>query len=225
MIRNIQLLLLLLRLNLALIQVASANEIENKFIKSGLVDVQTIDNTIQVRLVNSNPDFNYFREDFYKGLNKAYLQKEVALKLADAQKILKSKHANYSLLIMDAARPRSVSKQMYEKFKGTKFEKYVANPQKGSMHNFGIAVDITIVDETGEQIDMGFTPFFKNDLQIYWQFIKMKVGSSLSDHQKKNRKLLSDVMQKAGFKPLSFEWWHFNGIAKNEARRKYQIIE
>ncbi|MGA1867578.1 MAG: hypothetical protein ACMUJM_03425 [bacterium] len=48
---------------------------------------------------------------------------------------------------------------MYDKMKGTKFEKYVANPKMGSMHNYGIAVDVPIVNRNGKEIDMGFTPF------------------------------------------------------------------
>lgn len=202
-----------------------ANEVENKFIKAGLVDVTTIDKTVKVDLVNSDSDKNYFDEDFYAGLNKAYLRKDVALKLSIAQKKLQEKHKEYSLQILDAARPRSVSKQMYEKMKGTRFEKYVANPDKGSMHNYGIAVDITIVDKSGEKIDMGFTPFYKSTLEIYWAYAKKKMGFDLSNKQKKNRKLLADTMKSAGFIPLSFEWWHFNGLAKDEARKKYIIIE
>ena len=89
--------------------IAQANDIEKKFIDAGLVDVNSIDNRIQVDLVNSDPKKNYFREDFYNGLNKAYLRKEVATKLSKAQTILKSKNQDLSLQILDAARPRSVS--------------------------------------------------------------------------------------------------------------------
>ena len=125
---------------------------------------------------------------------------------------------------MDAARPRSVYQHMYDKMKGTRFEKFVANPQKGSMHNYGIAVDVTIVDENDKEIDMGFTPFYKSNLSIYWGYAKLKMFG-LSESQKQNRKLLSIIMKKAGFIPLSYEWWHFNGMPKDEARQKYQIIE
>lgn len=202
-----------------------ANEIQNKFIRAGLVDVHSVDPTIQVDLVNSDPQKNYFRENYYHGLDKAYLQKEVALKLSKAQQWLKMKNEAFSLLILDAARPRSVSRRMYEKMKGTQFEKFVANPEKGSMHNYGIAVDITIVDANGEELDMGFSPFRKSMVALYWQYAKMKLGDRLTEHQKKNRQLLADVMVGAGFVPLSFEWWHFNGMPKAEARRRYAIIE
>ena len=201
-----------------------ANELEKEFVQAGLINVHAIDKSIKVDLVNSDPEKNYFRENFYNGLNKAYLRKEVAEKLSSAQKKLKSQFPEYSLLIMDAARPRSVSRLMYEKMKGTKFEKFVANPKNGSMHNYGIAVDVTIVDEEDKEIDMGFTPFYKSNLSIYWGYAKLKMFK-LSEAQKKNRKLLADLMKKAGFIPLSYEWWHFNGMPKEEARKKYLIIE
>lgn len=201
-----------------------ANEVENKFINAGLIDVHVIDKSIKVDLVNSDADKNYFRENFYNGLNTAYLREEVATKLSLAQNHLKMAFPEYSILIMDAARPRSVSQLMFDKMKGTKFEKYVANPNAGSMHNYGIAVDITIVDGKDKEIDMGFTPFFKSDFSIYWGFVKLKVFD-LSETQKENRKLLSNIMKKAGFIPLSYEWWHFDGIPKDDARKKYKIIE
>jgi D-alanyl-D-alanine dipeptidase len=71
---------------------------------------------------------------------------------------------------------------------------------------------------------MGFTPFYKSDLSIYWGFAKLKVFD-LSETQKDNRKLLSNIMKKAGFIPLSYEWWHFDGMPKDDARKKYIIIE
>ena len=204
---------------------ASANDIEKRFIEAGLVDVNTIDNTIQVDLVYSNSEKNYFRENFYKGLNKCYLRNEVATKLTKAQKLLKTKHQELSFQMLDCARPRSVSAKMYQKMKGTKYEKYVANPKTGSMHNYGIAVDITIVDSAGKELDMGFSPFRKSDIEIYWQFAKMKLGKKLTKQQTANLHLLSDTVKSSGFIPLSHEWWHFDGMPKEQARKMFKIIE
>ncbi|MCU7797671.1 MAG: M15 family metallopeptidase [Candidatus Thiodiazotropha sp. (ex Myrtea spinifera)] len=202
-----------------------ANDIENKFLKAKLVDVNQIDSSIKVDLVNSDSDKNFFEEDFYSGLNKAFLRKEVAVKLSKAQQILKNEKPKYSLQVLDAARPRSVSRAMYEKMKGTRFEKYVANPIKGSMHNYGIAVDITIVDENGNKLDMGPSPFYSSHAKIYWQYFLKKVGFDISPKQKENRALLKRAMLKAGFYPLSYEWWHFKGMKKEDARSSYSIIE
>ncbi len=204
---------------------ARANEVEARFVKAGLVDVQRVDPSIRVDLVNSDPQKNYFRKNFYHGLKTAYLRKEVAMKLSKARKILGSKRPGHALLILDAARPRSVSRKMYEQMKGTRYERFVANPAKGSMHNYGVAVDITIVDEAGEELDMGFSPFRKSTLELYWQYTRKKLGAKLSEAQRENRKLLADTMTAAGFIPLSFEWWHFNGLPKAEARKRFSIIE
>jgi zinc D-Ala-D-Ala dipeptidase len=202
----------------------NANEIEQRFIKAGFIDIHTVDSSIKVELVNADPDKNFFRENFYNGLNNAYLQKEVAQKLSFAQKLLKSKHPGHFILIMDSARPRSVSRLMYKKMKGTKFGKFVANPEKGSMHNYGVAVDVTIVDKNGKEIDMGFTPFYKSDMEIYIGYARFK-SFGLNKMQKENRELLKGIMIKAGFSPLSYEWWHFDGMPKDTARKKYNIIE
>jgi zinc D-Ala-D-Ala dipeptidase len=202
-----------------------SNEIEARFIKAGLVNVRRIDPQIQVDLVNSDAKKNFFRKNFYGGLKTAYLRKEVALKLSRAQKILRSKHPGCALLILDAARPRSVSRKMYQQVKGTKYQRFVANPDKGSMHNYGIAVDITIVDASGDELDMGYSPFRKGTLELYWLYAKKKLGIKITDRQKKNRQLLADTMVAAGFIPLGFEWWHFNGLPKPEARKRFRIIE
>jgi D-alanyl-D-alanine dipeptidase len=153
------------------------------------------------------------------------LRKEVAAKLSQAQKILKTNHPELSLQTLDCARPRSVSEKMYQKMKGTKYEKYVADPKTGSMHNYGIAVDITIVDSTGKELDMGFSPFRKSNMEIYWQFTKMKLGKKVTKQQKANLQLLSNTMISSGFIPLRHEWWHFDGMPKDQARKMFKIIE
>lgn len=204
---------------------AFSNEIEKKFITSGLVDISTIDRSIKVDLVNSNADKNFFGENFYDGLQKCYLQKAVAKKLSNAQKILKNKYPKYSLKMMDCTRPRSVSQKMYDRVKNTPFKRFVANPKTGSMHNFGSAVDIFIVDENGKSLDFGMNPFYRGKYMTLLNYGMNKLSSKLSSKQKKNRELLSNIMKKAGFKPLSFEWWHFNGFSKSYIRKTYKIVE
>jgi D-alanyl-D-alanine dipeptidase len=205
--------------------VLTRNPTEQKFIDAGLVDIATIDDTIEVDLVNSDRGKNLFRQNFYSGLQKAYLQKEVALNLSKAQKILKSKHPDFSLLIMDAARPRSVSIEMSDRVKGTRLENFVADPGKGSMHNYGTAVDITIVDGSNKELDMGFSPFYRSKLRLTAQYMMHRGNRKLTGEQIKNRQLLTEVMTSAEFIPLSFEWWHFIGMPKDAARAKYDIIE
>jgi D-alanyl-D-alanine dipeptidase len=200
-------------------------EIESKFIEAKLTKLSDVDKSIKVNLVNSNKDNNFFKMNFYGNLNECYLQNEISYKLKKAQSLLKQKHENMSLLLMDCARPRSVSWKMYYKLKGTAFERYVANPKTGSMHNYGSAVDITIIDSDGSYLDMGMNPFYKNRFQLLYAITKNKLSSSLSEEQSTNRFLLKSTMEQAGFKSIKLEWWHFNGFSKEVIRKQYKIIE
>jgi len=200
------------------------NPIEQQFIVAGLVDVQRIDPSIHVDLVNSDSGDNFFGEDFYHGLEKAYLQRSVAQKLSQAQQILRRKQPTYSLLVMDAARPFSVSVAMWEEMKGTRLEKFVANPKRGSMHNYGAAVDLTIVDDEGDLLDMGFMPFYKSKFGVACSYL-FSGKDDLSKDQRSNRALLKQVMLSAGFRPLAHEWWHFSGYAQDEIGRRFEMIK
>jgi D-alanyl-D-alanine dipeptidase len=81
--------------------------------------------------------------------------------------------------------------------------RYVANPAKGSRHNRGAAVDITLVDRNGKELEMptGFDDFTEKAHRTY---------KGASTQAKKNSKLLEDAMKKYGFIPLATEWWHFD---------------
>ena len=72
---------------------------------------------------------------------------------------------------------------------------------------------------------MGYSPFFKSKYGIYWAYAKKKLGFDLTEKQRHNRSILAEAMTEAGFIPLSFEWWHFNGMPKDQARKTYRIIE
>lgn len=202
-----------------------AKAIETKFVQASLVKLSDVDSSIKVNLVNSNPENNFFKMNFYGNFNECYLQKKIIYKLKKAQTFLKQKNSNLSLLLMDCARPRSVSWQMYNKLKGTPFERYVANPTTGSMHNYGSAVDITLIDSAGIHLDMGMNPFYKNRFELFYAVAKNKLSPTLSKEQSKNRLLLKSIMEKAGFKSIKLEWWHFNGFSKKIIRREFKIIE
>jgi zinc D-Ala-D-Ala dipeptidase len=104
------------------------------------------------------------------------------------------------LKIFDAYRPYSVTVKFWELVHD---ERYVANPAKGSGHNRGIAVDLTIVRlDTGKELDMG-TGFDNFTDTAHQDFAGLP--APVLDH----RKLLRTVMEKYGFKPLLTEWWHF----------------
>jgi len=206
---------------------AVSSETENPediFIRNGLVDIHTLDPDIQVNLKYSSPD-NFLGKDIYGNLDKCWLQREIALKLANAQKLLKKKHPELNLTVFDAVRPRRFQRQMWEQVKGTPARHYLANPFSGSIHNYGAAVDLSIVDTAGRELDMG-TAFdcFGELSQPRYEKKFLRQGL-LTQTQVNNRRLLRSVMTEAGFLPLRNEWWHFNGLPEKEVRRKYKIIE
>jgi len=176
-------------------------------------------------------DIQYASENNFAGINlygdynSCYLHREAAQKLIAASELLGKSRPGWKLLLFDCLRPRRVQKILYEKVKGTPQQSYVANPAKGSIHNYGFAVDLSIVDEKGAEIDMG-TPFdaFTKLSRPSMEEKFLKEGK-LTDKQLENRKILRSVMEKAGFIQLPVEWWHFDALPKTEVKTKYKIIE
>lgn len=206
--------------------VDSISEVEDAFIRHGLVDVQSIDPSILVDLKYASTD-NFLDTNLYGTITKAYLQKEVAEKLANASAFLKEECDSCRLLVFDAARPQSVQFKMWKKIKSMPVQQgiYVSNPEKGSVHNFGAAVDLTIITENGEELDMG-TPFdyFGKEAWTTNEDSLIRIGK-LSPTQVKNRLLLRRAMRKAGFNAIPSEWWHFNAYSRSKAQEIYTIIK
>jgi D-alanyl-D-alanine dipeptidase len=116
------------------------------------------------------------------------------------------------LKIFDAYRPYSVTVRFWELVKD---ERYVAHPAKGSGHNRGIAVDLTIIDlKTGAELDMG-TGFDNFSDTAHHNYLK------LSEEVLQNRELLKSTMEKFGFRIFESEWWHYF-LAEGE---KYEILD
>jgi L,D-peptidoglycan transpeptidase YkuD (ErfK/YbiS/YcfS/YnhG family) len=114
---------------------------------------------------------------------------------------------------------------MWRLVKETEQEAYVAAPKKGSIHNFGAAVDVSIVDSAGLPLDMG-TPFdyFGELAQPKYEERFLKEGKLTEEHLQ-NRKLLQEVMNEAGFRGIPDEWWHYNGFSLEEVKKRYSIVE
>ena len=111
--------------------------------------------------------------------------------------------------------------QVPEKLK----DKYVSNPEVGSLHNFGCAVDVSIVNEDFWEMDMG-TPYdYFGELGYPIAESRMIEEGKLTWRQFENRKLLREVMTEAGFTGITTEWWHFNGNSLKTAGEKYRIVD
>ncbi|MDR1458744.1 MAG: M15 family metallopeptidase [Bacteroidales bacterium] len=191
--------------------------------KMGLIDVRTVDPMIRVVLPYASED-NFTGQVLYESSQYAYLQPEVAKMLAKTSQLLREKYPKYRLLVLDAARPLSVQRKMWNIVKGTPNNIYVANPAKTGLHNYGVAVDVTITNDLGIALDMG-TPydFFGVEAQPDKEKQMLKQGK-LTQTQIDNRLLLRTLMNQAGFITYQREWWHFNACSLAEAKSKYKVI-
>lgn len=190
----------------------------------GLINVAELDSSIVVKLMYTQAD-NFTGEVLYDELTEAYLHPDAAYALLEAQKALKQLHPSYSLIIYDAARPMSVQKKMWEVVKGTSKFRYVSNPNRGGgLHNYGLAVDISIQDSLGRPLPMGTkVDHLGIEAHITQENELVRMGK-ITEAERQNRILLRKVMKQAGFRALPSEWWHFNKCSRDEAKRKYKLI-
>lgn len=204
----------------------SVSALEQDLRNKGLVDIQSLDSTILVDLKYSTTD-NFIQTDVYGDLENCYLKPLAAEKLIKAHEILKEMYPDYRFLVFDGVRPRRVQQIFWDSIDVPDDKKgyYVANPKSGSVHNFGFAVDLTIIDENGEPLDMG-TEFDDFGERAYTNKEDSLVSvGKLTAEQVTNRLILRKAMTNAGFHIIKSEWWHFDAIPIKEVRENYQIIE
>ncbi len=190
----------------------------------GLVNVRDLDGSIFVSLMYSRAD-NFTGAVLYDTLRTAYLHPSAAEALARASDRLRELRPDLALMVCDAARPMSVQQRMWDRVKGTPKDIYVSNPANGGgMHNYGLAVDVTLCTLEGDSIPMG-TLVDHMGPESHIDREDALVGSGAITRQERlNRELLREVMRYAGFKPLRTEWWHFNLVSRETAKRHYRVI-
>jgi len=171
------------------------------------LDTLAIADTTFVNLKDYNSDFvydmkyattdNFLNAKVYD-CAECYLRFKTVKALVEANRKFIKK--GYRLKLFDCYRPLDIQKKMWTIVSNPE---YVADPKKGSIHNRGGAVDVTLVDETGKELDMGTTfDFFGIEASHDYE--------KLSDEVKKNRKLLRRFMTRSGFRIFESEWWHYN---------------
>ena len=193
--------------------------------RQGMVNVQRIDPTIQVSLMYSRPD-NFTGRVLYDDLREGYLHPKAAKALAMAQQRLKALRPDLSLIIFDATRPMSIQQKMWDVVKNTPKYFYVSNPARGGgMHNYGMAVDISICRENGDTIPMGAKVDHMSDLSHIDHEDVLVAKKRMTAEARANRQLLREVMAVGGFMPIRTEWWHFNLCSRAEAKRLYKVIK
>ena len=198
---------------------------DKKMEAMGFIDAKTVAPDVVVSLQYAD-SANFTGVKLYLTLTKAYLHPLAAESLTKAQKELSEMKPGYRLKIYDAARPMSAQKRMFKVVQGTPMSPYVGNPNKGGgLHNYGMAVDATIVDENGNELDMGTKfDYFGKEANIDKEPELIQQGK-LTPEQVNNRSLLRYVMTNAGFTTLNSEWWHFNRCSGAEARANYPLID
>lgn len=193
--------------------------------RQGFVNVRSLDSTIQVSLMYARAD-NFTGKILYTDLHEAYLHPKAARALVRAQQILKEKHPGLSLKVYDAARPMHIQQKMWNAVAGTPKNIYVSNPKNGGgLHNYGMAVDLTLCDEKGDTLPMGTHIDYLGRMAHTDIEADMEKKGRITPQARKNRELLRHVMRQAGFRPLRTEWWHFNFITRAEAKAHYKVIK
>ena len=196
----------------------------NRKINGETGTIASVDSTILVSLMYTRAD-NFTGQVLYKDLNTAYLHPKAAAALHKAQQILRRSHPGLTLKVYDAARPMSVQQRMWNVVAGTPKNIYVSNPANGGgLHNYGLAVDVTIADANGDSITMGTRIDNMTRLAHIDKEDELLRQGKLTREAYNNRRLLRRVMREAGFRALRSEWWHFNYTSRANARKYYKVI-
>lgn len=172
-----------------------------------------INDTTFIKLKNFSADFifdmkyatndNFLKTKVYD-CDECYLRMKTIKNLIDANAEFQS--LGYRIKLFDCYRPLDIQKKMWKIVPNAD---YVADPKKGSIHNRGGAVDITLVDKNAKELDMGTSfDFFGPEASHNYQYFSRKI--------RKNRTLLKEVMLKHNFKSFDSEWWHYNLVDSNK---------
>ena len=167
---------------------------------------------------------NFIGRDLYSPYDCAWLHVDAAAALERVVAWLAQQRPGYTALVLDALRPQRVQQQLWDALEGTGLQMYLANPERGSIHSYGMALDITILDEDGRELDMG-TGF---DDMTELSHPKLEEGflqtGALTEAQVANRRLLREAMFQAGFVGINTEWWHFDCGDRNLVRASFRRV-
>ncbi len=168
---------------------------------------------------------NLLNKNVYDGFQLALLHIIAAGKFAHASCLLALQHPEFKFVIFDALRPQAAQLVFWDLVKGTAQQSFFADPAKGSLHSFGFALDLSLLDANGQALDMGTAFDDLTELAGPQNEQKFLATGALSSGQLANRLLLRSIMEEAGFIQLPHEWWHFDALPGAEVRAKYQLCE
>jgi D-alanyl-D-alanine dipeptidase len=199
--------------------------------------------TIRSEEIPGNPDFrhlstiagigvdlryatpsNFVGRDLYSPLDCAWLHADAAAAIDRAVAYLAARAPGHKLLILDALRPHAVQVELWDALAGTDLQMYLAPPERGSIHSFGMAVDVTILDPSGRELDMGTAFDDMTELSHPKLEAEHVASGELTAAQIANRQLLRDAMFGAGFVGINSEWWHFDCGDRVQVRATYAKV-
>ena len=163
---------------------------------------------------------NFAGRSLYGRLDCAWLRREAALGLEAAAAWLHTQRPGWRLLVLDALRPQRVQEAIWVDVAGTPSQAYFANPERGSIHSYGMAVDVTLLAPDGTEADMGsgfdeMTPASHPALHE-----EHLANGVLSGAQVAERHCLLQALQHGGFSGIPNEWWHFDHGDRDRVRRE-----
>jgi D-alanyl-D-alanine dipeptidase len=168
---------------------------------------------------------NFVGRNLYGALDCGWVHRLAAAGLENAARLLEEEAPGHRLLVLDAVRPHRVQIQLWDHLDGTDLRQYVADPARGSIHSFGMALDATILDPQGRELDMGTGYDEMTELSHPRLEARHLAGGQLTPQQVRNRELLRGVMLRSGFNGIDNEWWHFDMGDRQQVRSTFTRVD
>ncbi len=163
---------------------------------------------------------NFAGRNLYGAMDCAWLRQEAAAGLQAAAAWLAARRPGWRILVLDALRPQRVQEAIWVDVAGTPQQEYFANPERGSIHSFGMAVDCTLLAPGGQEADMG-SGFDEMALASHPELHDAHLASGrLKVAHVAERDCLRDAMAQGGFSGITTEWWHFDHGDRHTVRRE-----
>ena len=154
-----------------------------------------------------------------------WLHLEAAHALERSVQFLAERDPSLQLLILDALRPHRVQEAMWARLKDTPLKIYLADPARGSIHSYGMAIDVTIARADGTWLDMG-SGFDELAEISHPEFeARFLADGMLTAAQVAHRQLLRDAMAAGKFRSIGTEWWHFDCGDRAHVRETYLRVD
>lgn len=168
---------------------------------------------------------NFVGRDLYGTLDCAWLHRLAAEGLERSAALLALEAPGHRLLVLDALRPHRVQVQLWDHLDGTGLRQYVADPARGSIHSFGMALDATLIDATGRELDMGSGFDEMTELSHPKLEAQHLASGALTPTQLRHRELLRRVLTAGNFNGIDNEWWHFDMLDRQHVRQHFTRID